>query len=112
MGLKAQQAYHGRTGKGLRSFISHIQYRRHFITILRLKTAYGEVYTTHQVSIDKAQSLLLSAANQKRTVNFKIVYVDKVLIKVTPTYRVLRSQLIPAAHQYLQLAFNTTDSAR
>ena len=96
--LRAQQTTTYTCFKSLRSFISNVQNGRHLIAVLRAVTARGETHVLHHFGIYKTQTLLLTAANQKRTVYFDTIHIHRVLVKRTAADIILAAQLITLAH--------------
>src|SRR5690606_7128307 len=79
----------GRTGNFFRSFIMDIQNRGHFVSVSGLKPSIRKLYIFGKLWINKAQAFLLSASDQIRTENFKIIYVNKVCIVTATSDRIL-----------------------
>src|SRR5688572_26500445 len=94
MSALLQHTYISRTTKSFWFVVLNIQHTAHFIAIVRLETTIVKINIAHQCRIDKTQAFLLPAAYEVRTKNFKIVYINQVLIIAAATYIVLRCELI------------------
>src|SRR4030095_14235004 len=101
-----KNAYISRSSKRLRFFVLNIEHRAHLIAILGLETSVIKIDVAHQFRVDETQTFLLTVADQVRTKDFEIVYIDQVFIIVATPNSVLRSQFIIAADKNFDQAFH------
>jgi hypothetical protein len=85
----------------------YVKHTAHLVTILCLETTIVKTYIFCQLGVYKTKAFLLTASNEVRPENFKVIDVDKVLIVVAATYAVLRREFIVTADKDFYEAFNT-----
>ncbi len=102
-----ENAYIGRTAKTLGFIVLNIEHGAHFIAILCLETAIVKIDIADHFGIDKTKAFLLTVSYQVRTENFKIVYIDQVLIVAATANRILRGEFIVGTDKDFDQAFYT-----
>ena len=63
---------------------------------------FSEFYLFYHVAVDDGKSLLLTTADQHRTVDLHTIDVDAILVKRAATYIVLARQLVVGAYSRLR----------
>src|SRR4030095_5393137 len=104
-----KNAYISRSSKSFGFFVLNIEHRAHLIAILGLETPVIKINVAHQFRVDETQTFLLPVADQVRTKDFKIVYIDQVFIIVATPNGILRGQFIVAADKNFDQAFHPGD---
>ena len=84
--------------KSLRTLVGDIQNGRHLIAVLRIITAGRELHILNHLRIHKTQSLLLTGANQQRTMDLYAVDINRILVECTAANVILRTQFVVLMH--------------
>ena len=91
---RTQETARYRPFKRLWLFIGDVEYRRHFITVFHRITSRRKSDRADHIGIDKTQSFLLSGAYQLRAVYLYPVDIDNILVEISTSYRILRTQFV------------------
>ena len=93
-GRRSHKTCRDGTFERFRLTIGYVESRRHLVGITCRKAARRKSDITYHVGIDHTQTLLLSAADKLRTIQFHSVDIDRVFIKRSATDRILRTHLV------------------
>ena len=65
----------------MRTGVGDVQDAAHPVTVLRLEASRAEIYLLYHVAVDDGESFLLSAADEKRSVDLDTVNVHAVFVE-------------------------------
>ena len=83
--------------KGLGLAVGDVQHRRHAVAIGGAETARREIDLSHHVGVDDTHTLLLTRADELRTIDLDAVDIDAVLVVGTAAHHILRTHLVLGA---------------